>query len=44
MKPKDYYLFMEALVYLKIFGVNMVEESMFIIVKSYYEQFKRNIG
>ena len=43
-KPKDYYHFMEALVYLKIFGINMVEESMFIIIKSYDEQFKKNIG
>ena len=40
-KPKDYYHFMEALVNLNIFGIHMVDETIFIVAKSYYEQFNR---
>ena len=44
LQSKDYYHFIEALVYLKIFGLNMVDHSMFIIVKTYYEQFNKIIN
>ena len=37
--PKDYYHFVEALVDLKIFGLNMVNESIFEGVKTYRKQF-----
>ena len=41
--PKDYYHFMEALTYLKIFGTNMVNQSIFMIAKTYHKQFIRVI-
>ena len=37
--PKDYYHFMEALVKLKIFGMNFVNSSTFEGVKTYRKQF-----
>lgn len=37
--PKDYYHFMEALVELKIFGVNMLDSSILEGVKTYRKQF-----